>query len=126
MTILGVAEDVGKGLAALSRAHGQSLGATVLQTLEPALGTDERRRRLGRYAAWAQEDLEKLKSAETKGNPIVINDSVHSHRILPRLWILPFRASHALRQPPERSHSSGQAAESVRARPDLRIARVTP
>ena len=63
LTIRGVSEDVGKRLAALSRARGQSVNATVLQILESAVGIDERRRRLERYATWTPEDLEEFESA---------------------------------------------------------------
>jgi hypothetical protein len=45
------------------RPRGQSLNATVLAILEAAVGVDERRRRLARYATWTQEDLEELNEA---------------------------------------------------------------
>ncbi len=63
LTIRGVSDEVGRRLESLSRARGQSLNATVLEILESALGVDERRRRLARYATWTQEDLEELNEA---------------------------------------------------------------
>lgn len=63
LTIRGVSEEVGQRLESLSRARGQSLNATVLAILEAAVGVDERRRRLARYATWTQEDLEEFNEA---------------------------------------------------------------
>lgn len=40
----------------LSREREQSINRTVLEILERALGTAERRRRLGRYATWTPAD----------------------------------------------------------------------
>jgi hypothetical protein len=50
-------------LQSLSRSRGQSLNSTVLEILESAVGVDERRRRLARYATWTQEDLEEFNEA---------------------------------------------------------------
>jgi plasmid stability protein len=63
LTIRGVSEEVGSRLEKLSRARGQSLNATVLDILESAVGVDERRRRLARYATWTQEDLKEFNAA---------------------------------------------------------------
>jgi len=63
LTIRGVSDEVGQRLEGLSRARGQSLNATVLAILEAAVGVDERRRRLARYATWTQEDLEEFNEA---------------------------------------------------------------
>lgn len=63
LTIRGVSDEVGRRLESLSHARGQSLNATVLKILESALGVDERRRRLARYATWTQEDLEDFNEA---------------------------------------------------------------
>lgn len=62
-TIRGVSEEVGRRLESLSQARGQSLNTTVLKILESAVGVDERRRRLARYATWTQEDLEEFNEA---------------------------------------------------------------
>lgn len=63
LTIRGVPDEVGRRLEGLSQARGQSLNATVLEILESAVGVDERRRRLARYATWTQEDLEEFNEA---------------------------------------------------------------
>ena len=63
MTIRGVPEEVRRRLRSLSHARGQSVSATVLQILEAAVGVDERRRRLERYATWTEEDLAEFESA---------------------------------------------------------------
>lgn len=63
LTIRGVSEEVGRRLEKLSRARGKSLNATVLDILESAVGVDERRRRIARYATWTQEDLEEFNAA---------------------------------------------------------------
>src|SRR3954470_24725453 len=51
LTIRGVPDEVGRRLERLSQVRGQSVNATVLHILEAAVGVDERRRRLARYAA---------------------------------------------------------------------------
>ena len=63
LTIRGVSDEVGRRLESLSRSRGQSLNATVLEILESAVGVDERRRRLARYATWTQKDLEEFNEA---------------------------------------------------------------
>jgi hypothetical protein len=63
LTIRGVSEEVGQRLERLSQARVQSLNTMVLKILESAVGVDERRRRLARYATWTQEDLEEFNEA---------------------------------------------------------------
>lgn len=63
MTIRGVSEEVGQRLESLSRSRGKSVNATVLAILESAVGVDERRQRLARYATWTQEELEEFNEA---------------------------------------------------------------
>ncbi len=63
LTIRGVSDEVGQRLESLSRARGQSVNATVLEILEAAVGVDERRRRLARYATWTPEDLAEFSEA---------------------------------------------------------------
>ena len=63
LTVRGVSDEVGRRLESLSQARGQSLNATVLEILESAVGVDERRRKLARYATWTQEDLEEFNEA---------------------------------------------------------------
>ncbi|MFL6262658.1 MAG: FitA-like ribbon-helix-helix domain-containing protein [Thermoanaerobaculia bacterium] len=56
LTIRGVPDEVARRLERLSQARGQSINTTVLQILEAAVGVDERRKRLARYATWSYED----------------------------------------------------------------------
>jgi len=70
LTIRGVSDEVGQRLETLSRARGQSLNATVLGILESAVGVDERRRRLARYATWTQEDLKEFNEALASQRPV--------------------------------------------------------
>ncbi len=65
LTIRGVSEEVGRRLESLSQARGQSVNSTVLEILESAVGVDERRRRLERYATWTGEDLKEFEDALT-------------------------------------------------------------
>jgi plasmid stability protein len=63
LTIRGVPEEVGQRLENLSRARGQSVNAIVLEILGSAVGVDERRGRLARYATWSPEDLAEFNEA---------------------------------------------------------------
>ena len=63
LTIRGVSDEVGHRLENLSRARGQSVNATVVEILESAIGIDERRRRLERYATWSRQDLDEFEAA---------------------------------------------------------------
>jgi plasmid stability protein len=63
LTVRGVSDEVGRRLESLSRARGKSVNATVLEILERAVGAEERRRRLARYATWDREDLEEFNRA---------------------------------------------------------------
>lgn len=56
LTIRGVPPETARRLKLLSREREKSVNATVLEILERALGTDERRRRLERYATWTPAD----------------------------------------------------------------------
>lgn len=56
LTIRGVADETARRLKRLSREREQSVNATVLEILERAVGTEERRRRLERYATWTPAD----------------------------------------------------------------------
>lgn len=63
LTIRGVPEEVGQRLDKLSRARGKSLNATLLEILEAALGVNERRQYLSRYATWTEGDLAEFNEA---------------------------------------------------------------
>ncbi len=60
LTIRGVSDELGSRLESLSYAKGKSVNSTVLQILATAVGVDERRRRLERYATWTREDLQEF------------------------------------------------------------------
>lgn len=74
LTIRGVSEEVGQRLENLSRARCQSVNAIVLEILSAAVGVDERRRALARYATWTAEDLaefnEALAAQRTSDDPL--------------------------------------------------------
>lgn len=63
LTIRGIPDDIGLRLERLSQARGQSVNTTVLQILEAAVGVDERRKRLTRYATWTSEDQAEFNGA---------------------------------------------------------------
>ena len=63
LTIRGVPDEVGRRLETLSRERGQSINATVVAILESAVGYEERRKRLERYATWTTADREQFESA---------------------------------------------------------------
>lgn len=63
LTIRGVPDEVGRRLKTLSREQRQSVNATVVGILESAVGYDERRRRLERYATWTELDRLEFEAA---------------------------------------------------------------
>ncbi len=63
LTIRGVSDEVARRLANLSRERGESLNSTVRRILEEAVGADERRARLERYATWSADDLDAFERA---------------------------------------------------------------
>ncbi len=63
LTIRGVPDEIGRRLETLSRMRGQSVNATVLDILGRAVGVEERRRRLARYATWEPEEVEEFERA---------------------------------------------------------------
>jgi plasmid stability protein len=63
MTIRGVPDEVAGRLLRLSRERGRSVNTTVLDILRQAVGSDDRRERLARYATWTSEDLAQVEDA---------------------------------------------------------------
>jgi plasmid stability protein len=57
LTIRGVPDQVASRLDKLSKNRGRSLNATVVDILARAVGFDERRERLARYATWTADDV---------------------------------------------------------------------
>jgi plasmid stability protein len=70
LTVRGVPDEVAKRLLRLSRERQQSLNATVLQVLAAAVGIDERRQRLERYATWSAEEAAAFDRKVVTGRPI--------------------------------------------------------
>lgn len=50
-------------LDAISREKGKSVNKLVLEILEGAVGADERKQKLKRYATWTEEDLREFDQA---------------------------------------------------------------
>ncbi len=63
LTLRNVDPDLSGRLRAISAERGESLNRTVLQLLRDAVGIDERRERLLRYATWNDEDLQEFTTA---------------------------------------------------------------
>ncbi len=63
LTLRNVDPDLSRRLRAISAERGESLNRTVLQLLRDAVGLDERRERLLRYATWNDEDLREFTAA---------------------------------------------------------------
>ncbi len=63
LTIRGVPDEVARRLQSLSRTRKKSVNATVLDILSEAVGVQERKRRLARYATWNDEDLAEFQRA---------------------------------------------------------------
>jgi plasmid stability protein len=63
ITVRGVSKELHERLRRLALEEGESLNATVLRLLQEAVGLDERRRRLERYASWTGEDLAEFETA---------------------------------------------------------------
>jgi hypothetical protein len=63
ITVRGVTTELSKRLQSLSEARGESVNTTVLKILQRAVGIDERRKVLARYATWTNEDLQEFQKA---------------------------------------------------------------
>lgn len=60
LTVRDVTPDLHKRLLAVAASRGESLNRTVLSILEQAVGSDERRQRLERYATWGEEEAQEF------------------------------------------------------------------
>ena len=63
ITIRNVDPELSRKLRAISEERHESLNSTVLRILRTALGVDERRERLQRYATWNQDDVKEFNDA---------------------------------------------------------------
>lgn len=57
LTVRGVPDEVADRLSRLSKGRSRSLNATVVEILASAVGFDQRRERLSRYATWTDDDV---------------------------------------------------------------------
>jgi plasmid stability protein len=60
LTVRDVKPDLHDRLRAVAESRGESLNRTVLSILEQAVGSDERRKRLERYATWTEEQAKEF------------------------------------------------------------------
>ena len=58
ITIRGITPDISRRLKEVGLSRGKSVNSVVLDLLSEALGINERRKRLERYATWTKRDLE--------------------------------------------------------------------
>jgi len=63
ITLRHPSEELVGALRAVAARREESLNATILRILSEALGIEERRRRLERYATWTTEDFREFDSA---------------------------------------------------------------
>ncbi len=63
ITLRNVDPELARRLRAISVERGESLNSTVLDLLRNAVGLDERRERLQRYATWNADDLREFTDA---------------------------------------------------------------
>lgn len=63
LTIRNVPPEVAAALKKLSQERNESVNATVVQILKQALGIDERRTRLQRYATWTADEAQAFDAA---------------------------------------------------------------
>ncbi len=66
LTVRNVPAEVAAALKQLAEERNESVNTTVLEILKHALGVDERRARLQRYATWTEEDARDFDSALEK------------------------------------------------------------
>ena len=63
ITIRNPAPDLTRRLKAVAEARGESLNATILRLLAGAVGYEERRERLERWATWTDDDAAEFEAA---------------------------------------------------------------
>lgn len=63
LTVRGVTPELADALERISEARGESVNATVLHILKQALGINERRTQLERYATWNEQDAKEFDDA---------------------------------------------------------------
>jgi len=63
LTIRGVPDEVAVRLTRISEERGRSVNATVIEILQEAVGVEQRRARLQRYATWTDQDMVEFEDA---------------------------------------------------------------
>ena len=63
ITIRNPSPELARRLKAVAEANGESLNATILRLLAEAVGSEERRERLQRWATWTQGDADEFDRA---------------------------------------------------------------
>ena len=63
ITIRNPTPELTRRLKAVAQAKGESLNATILRLLTEAVGFDERRERLQRWATWTEDDAAEFDEA---------------------------------------------------------------
>jgi len=63
LTIRGVPDEVAVRLTRISGERGRSVNATVIEILQEAVGVEQRRARLQRYATWTDQDMVEFEDA---------------------------------------------------------------
>jgi hypothetical protein len=63
ITIRNPSPELSRRLKTLSKARKESLNTTILRLLEDAVGIQERRERLRRFATWSEDDQKEFDEA---------------------------------------------------------------
>lgn len=63
ITLRNPSPELAERLRSIARERGESLNTTILRILEEAVGIDERRRRLQRFATWDEQEFREFEDA---------------------------------------------------------------
>jgi plasmid stability protein len=63
ITVRNPPPELTRRLRAVAESRGESINTTVIRLLQDALGVDERRHRLARYATWTEADQREFDDA---------------------------------------------------------------
>lgn len=63
LTVRNPPAELSRRLRALADSRGESVNTTIIRLLQDALGIDERRERLARYASWSEADAREFDDA---------------------------------------------------------------
>ena len=65
LTVRDPSPELTRRLKAIAELRGESLNKTILRLLSDAVGVNERRERLLRYATWTERDYEEFEAAQS-------------------------------------------------------------